>query len=93
VKKFALCSLLLAFSVQAQVGVYPRVTNFITNAQVQINNQNDYSVNCSGFLYMHLTSGFTESQFFFDTVVAKGYKLGEEWTTSTADSNTWTQIG
>lgn len=27
------------------------------------------------------------------TVVVKGYKLGEEWTTSTAGSNTWTQIG
>jgi hypothetical protein len=27
------------------------------------------------------------------TVSAKGYRLGEEWTTSTAGSNTWTQIG
>jgi len=27
------------------------------------------------------------------TVSAEGYRLGEEWTTSTAGSNTWTQIG
>jgi len=27
------------------------------------------------------------------TVSAKGYRLGEEWTTSTAGLNTWTQIG
>ena len=27
------------------------------------------------------------------TVTADGYKQGEEWTTSTAGSNTWLQIG
>jgi hypothetical protein len=27
------------------------------------------------------------------TVSAKGYRLGEEWTTITEGSNTWTQIG
>lgn len=71
-KVFSLLAL-LSFGAMAQTPVIPFVSNFIYNAQVQVSNQNDYSVSCSGPVYMHMASGFTDVQYYFDTVIGRNF--------------------
>ena len=71
-KYFVLFSL-VSYGAFAQTPVIPFVTNFVYNAQVQVNNQNDYTVSCSGPVYMHMASGYTDVQYYFDTVMARNF--------------------
>jgi hypothetical protein len=67
-KKLLVASCFVSLNAFAQSQVIPYVTNFVYNAQVQVSNQNDYTVSCSGPVYMYLSSGYTDVQYYYDTV-------------------------
>lgn len=71
-KILAVCCFLSA-NAFAQMQVIPYVSNFVYNAQVQVSNQNDYTVSCSGPVYMYMTSGYTDVQYFYDTVFSRNF--------------------
>jgi hypothetical protein len=57
-----------SFGATAQVYVYPSLLNFGNSVQVQIHNNTQDNINCSGSVYMHTQSGRMESGYYFDQI-------------------------
>ncbi len=51
--------------------VFPQVYNYGFNIQVQVWNNTDRAVNCSGFIYYNTQGGFRDSEYYFDYVSAR----------------------
>ena len=71
-KLLAICCL-FSVSAFAQMQVIPYVNNFGYNAQVQVNNPNDFNVYCSGPVYLHLSSGSIDIQYFYESVRRRSF--------------------
>jgi hypothetical protein len=72
-KCLVLFCLLASLSVFAkpETVIFPNVYNYSSNVTIQIWNYSDRTVNCSGPVYMDMESGVRESEYFFDTIMAK----------------------
>lgn len=72
-KVFFLIALMFSFSAFAEkaASVWPHVYNFGHAAQVQVWNHTDREVRCSGWVYMTMENGETDSQHYFDWVYAR----------------------
>lgn len=66
----ALLSSVPAFAGDKAV-VFPQVYNYGFNIQVQVWNNTDRAVNCSGFIYYNTQGGFRDSEYYFDYVSAR----------------------
>lgn len=70
-KKFFSCLLLaLSFSAVAETEaiIFPHVYNYGSNVQVQIWNNTDRSVSCSGYIYMNTQQGFRDTEYYYDWI-------------------------
>ncbi len=70
--------LVLLFSVSASaqvVNVYPQIFNMGNSIQVQIFNNTEDNINCSGQIYMNTQSGHMESTYYWDIIRKGGYSM------------------
>jgi hypothetical protein len=60
---------------EARASVWPRVLNFGDSVQVQLDNFTDNDVNCSGWVYMNLSSGSTAAEYVFEYVPRRSFRF------------------
>ena len=72
-KIFIVLSILFSMSAlaEATVSVWPRVYNNGRSVQVQVWNNTNRGVNCSGPIYMTMEDGTTDHEYYFDYVSAR----------------------
>ena len=73
-KKLLLVALFIfSLSSYAQIMPRPYLNVFSNNIQVQVYNNTDDDIRCSGFVYGRTQTGFTESHYYSD-VIYKGMR-------------------
>lgn len=73
---FVSFSLFFSLTASAQmVNVYPQIFNMGNSIQVQIFNNTQDNINCSGQVYMNTQSGHMESTYYWDIIRKGGYSM------------------
>ena len=68
-------SLLLSFSAFSQANVFPQLINMGNSVQVQIFNNTQDNLRCSGNVFMTTQLGNSETRFYMDFINKNGFSM------------------
>ncbi len=67
--KFFFLTVLVSGIVSAQSVATPRITKIRNAVTVEIVNQNDFNITCTGMIYLHTVQGFTDMSYYYQRIL------------------------